>query len=73
MTEDMAEYMREEEEIRDTVVEEYQRNEKLLLNLQSGIATLFEKLKDVRLKPVSLCIHTCLPCFFGYKKELFHF
>lgn len=49
--EDMAEHMENEEETKDRVVEECQLNEKLLLNLQSGIATLFEKLKDVRLRP----------------------
>ena len=53
----MAEFMRQEELKRNTDVDQFQNNEKLLLNLQSGIATLFEKLKEVILKPVSHCIH----------------
>ena len=57
MLEDMAEFMRQEELKRNTDVDQFQNNEKLLLNLQSGIATLFEKLKEVILKPVSHCIH----------------
>ena len=56
MLEDMAEFMREEEEKRNKAIDQYQSNEKLLFNLQSGIATLFEKLKDVVLKPVSVII-----------------
>lgn len=49
--EDMAEYMQAEENARNTAVDLEESNEKLLINIQTGIATLFEKLKDVRLKP----------------------
>ena len=59
MLEDMAEYMQAEEDARNTAVELEESNEKLLVNIQNGIATLLEKLKDVRLKPVcsfSMCM-----------------
>ncbi|KAL4218736.1 hypothetical protein ACF0H5_021324 [Mactra antiquata] len=47
----MAEYVHAEEMRRNNAVDTYQRNNKLLINLQSGITTLLEKLKEVRLKP----------------------
>ena len=53
MLEDMAAYMRGEERARNLAVDQQESNDKLLINIQTGIATLFEKLKDVRLKPVS--------------------
>lgn len=49
--ESMANYVQEQEKKRDMVVEAYQRDNKLLMDLQSGTATILEKLKDVRLKP----------------------
>ncbi|XP_052224545.1 outer dynein arm-docking complex subunit 1-like isoform X2 [Dreissena polymorpha] len=49
--EDMAEYLKEQETRRNNAIENYHRNNKLLLNLLSGTTTLFEKLKDIRLKP----------------------
>ncbi|XP_052789281.1 outer dynein arm-docking complex subunit 3-like [Mya arenaria] len=49
--EDMAGYLKYEENRRNTAVENYQRNNKLHINLQSGTTTLLEKLKEVRLKP----------------------
>jgi hypothetical protein len=48
----MANYVQEQEKKRNMTVEAYQRDNKLLMNLQSGTATILEKLKDVRLKPV---------------------
>ncbi|KAL5011823.1 hypothetical protein ScPMuIL_010374 [Solemya velum] len=51
LVEEMQEYARNEEKRSDRSVETMQRKERLLLDLQSGIATLFEKLKDVKLKP----------------------
>lgn len=49
----MTEYLAEEEARARAAKDNYDKHNKLLLNLQSGIATLLDKLKDVRLKPVS--------------------
>ena len=46
--------MQTEENARTMAVDLEESNDKLLINIQTGIATLFEKLKDVRLKPVGL-------------------
>jgi len=51
--EDMADYVSSEEKRQKAVIENYEANNRLLINLQSGITTLLEKLKDVKLKPVS--------------------
>ncbi|XP_076091241.1 outer dynein arm-docking complex subunit 3-like [Mytilus galloprovincialis] len=51
MVEDVQEYVKKEETSRDDCLTEMTVNEKLLLDLQSGIATLYEKLKEIRLKP----------------------
>lgn len=52
--EDMANYLEDLEKRHTDIIESYRRHNKLFMNLQSGIATLLEKLKEVRLKPVSL-------------------
>lgn len=49
---EMQDYVYKEEETRDACQAELETNEKLLLDLQSGIATLYEKLSEIRLKPV---------------------
>ena len=49
----MANYVQDVEKQRNKAVESYQAHNKLLMNLQSGTATILEKLKEVRLKPVS--------------------
>lgn len=76
MVEDVQEYVKKEETSRDDCLTEMVVNEKLLLDLQSGIATLYEKLKEIRLKPVSAnkkitraCINY-LYCFFLFRKTL---
>lgn len=51
MVEGMVEYLQEVETRHNNIVDDYQQHNKLLLNVQSGTATLLEKLKDVRLKP----------------------
>ena len=55
MVEEMEEYVKKEEADCREAVCTMRANEKLLLDLQSGIATLYEKLKDVKLKPVCIC------------------
>ncbi|KAJ8321288.1 hypothetical protein KUTeg_001146 [Tegillarca granosa] len=51
LVEAMQDYMKTEEKQRDHNVKEMLKNEKLLLDLQSGITTLNEKLSNVKLKP----------------------
>lgn len=49
----MHEFVAKDEKKCAEAVKEMQENEKLLIDLQFGIATLYDKLKDVKLKPVS--------------------
>ncbi|KAK3087858.1 hypothetical protein FSP39_011599 [Pinctada imbricata] len=51
LVDEMEEYVKEEETNCREALANMRANEKLLLDLQSGITTLFEKLKDVKLKP----------------------
>lgn len=53
MVDDMHEFVAKDEKKCAEAVKEMQENEKLLIDLQFGIATLYDKLKDVKLKPVS--------------------
>lgn len=53
MVDDMHEFVAKDERKCAEAVKEMQENEKLLIDLQFGIATLYDKLKDVKLKPVS--------------------
>lgn len=53
MIETLQDIVTEKEESSVTKVDELLGKEKLFLDLQSGIATLYEKLKNVKLKPVS--------------------
>lgn len=48
----MQDYVHKEEAARELCQSQLSTNEKLLLDLQSGIATLYEKLSEIRLKPV---------------------
>jgi len=50
---DMAEYLQQQQTIHDQALHDYARDNKLLLKLQSGVAMMLEKLKDIRLKLVS--------------------
>lgn len=49
----MHEFVAKDERKCAEAVKDMQENEKLLIDLQFGIATLYDKLKDVKLKPVS--------------------
>lgn len=49
----MHEFVAKDERECTEAVKDMQENEKLLIDLQFGIATLYDKLKDVKLKPVS--------------------
>jgi len=49
----MAEYLQQQQTIHDQALHDYARDNKLLLKLQSGVAMMLEKLKDIRLKLVS--------------------
>lgn len=51
MVDDMHEFVAKDEKKCAEAVKEMQENEKLLIDLQFGIATLYDKLKDVKLKP----------------------
>lgn len=53
MVDDMHEFVAKDEMKCAEAVKEMKENEKLLIDLQFGIATLYDKLKDVKLKPVS--------------------
>ena len=50
----VEEFLKEEEDRRNVSLEQMTINEALLLDLTCGIATLFDKLKDVKLKPVRI-------------------
>lgn len=54
MVEDMQEFVAKDDKENVEALKELQTNEKLLVDLQFGIATLYDKLKDVKLKPVSV-------------------
>ncbi|XP_022325699.2 outer dynein arm-docking complex subunit 3-like [Crassostrea virginica] len=51
MVEDMQEFVAKDDKENVEALKELQTNEKLLVDLQFGIATLYDKLKDVKLKP----------------------
>nr|XP_034300244.1 coiled-coil domain-containing protein 151 [Crassostrea gigas] len=51
MVDDMHEFVAKDERKCAEAVKDMQENEKLLIDLQFGIATLYDKLKDVKLKP----------------------
>lgn len=53
MVDDMHGFVAKDERKCAEAVKDMQENEKLLIDLQFGIATLYDKLKDVKLKPVS--------------------
>jgi hypothetical protein len=53
MVEELQEFVASEEKLCKECVEEAQANEKLLIDLQFGISTLYNKLSEVKLKPVS--------------------
>lgn len=54
MVDDMYEFVVKDERKCVEVVKEMQENEKLLIDLQFGIVIFYDKLKDVKLKLVSL-------------------
>lgn len=54
MVDDMYEFVVKDEMKCVEVVKEMQENEKLLIDLQFGIVIFYDKLKDVKLKLVSL-------------------
>lgn len=54
MVDDMYEFVVKDEKKCVEVVKEMQENEKLLIDLQFGIVIFYDKLKDVKLKLVSL-------------------
>lgn len=54
MVDDMYEFVVKDERKCVEVVKDMQENEKLLIDLQFGIVIFYDKLKDVKLKLVSL-------------------
>lgn len=54
MVDDMYEFVVKDEKKCVEVVKDMQENEKLLIDLQFGIVIFYDKLKDVKLKLVSL-------------------
>lgn len=54
MVDDMYEFVVKDERECIEVVKDMQENEKLLIDLQFGIVIFYDKLKDVKLKLVSL-------------------
>lgn len=54
MVEELQEFVVSEEKMYTESMEEARTNEKLLIDLQFGINTLYDKLSEVKLKPVSL-------------------
>ncbi|XP_067661818.1 outer dynein arm-docking complex subunit 3-like [Haliotis asinina] len=51
LVDDMEDYASKEEKRRVKSLETLDKKDKLLLDLQKGIATLFDKLKEIKLKP----------------------
>jgi len=50
--EELHDSLVEKDAQKDTFIETMTNSDRLLLDLQCGIATLYEKLKNIRLKPV---------------------
>ncbi|ESO83906.1 hypothetical protein LOTGIDRAFT_236403 [Lottia gigantea] len=51
LVDNMEDVALKEKEKREAAMSEMTKKEKLLIDLQNGISTLFEKLKDIKLKP----------------------